>query len=843
MKRWMAIAALLAAACWTGCSPAPTNAPAPVEPETAPASAESASPAAPEPPKDAFSATGGIELAFYDDRPTAGEAPKTFTIAAPNVAFDSKGMASFKKAEAVLYGRDGAEFHLSAGAGEFDKVTGQAKLAEGVVMSSGALKIELQDVVWDNTQRQARSDNPVVITMGATRLQAAIFCFTPEGQLLDISGVEGVVDLAGMEAVGAGKAADAASETPPEPDKKPEPEPEQKTPALSPEEAQKAFANAKFSRMVLSKAPELRMAAMRLEYIRGGVSIQLASEESGVEPVSIEAKDVAFDYAQNAGASMPALVRLDGGVKVNGPTGAIESAKAELDLQAKRFRFEGGVSGASPGVESFRASNLTYQPGRVALDGGVDLKSGEMAVQASAVALDGEKDVLSATGKVRIDSPQGLVLAGEAERDGKQRAMTFKGGVSLDGPEGKVSAGSALIDDASGTMTFTGNVQGSMGEIKDFRASRIVRNTKTGDADITDLTVREMALGSGDPAQSPGGMSFNKISIEKAPKVSVKSGSVERIMGGVDFSLQSAKPGEAPMHVLADQAEFLYTTQGGKMPDKVVLTGNVLVDGPMGSIHSKKGELETASKRFVFSGNVAGSAGPVGDFKADTLTYDTAQAVLDGHVDVAHPDGHIRADKGVLNTTTGDLEFSGNLKADTPQAQGVSASRLVYNQKTKAFTLYESQTQTVQLERKKPLDSPELRTADVRDWPGWLAKMRGQAAQDAPSPGKRLMSLLPPDFAAALGRLSAGKTPNGSVQGEITKAVNAILAQRDFYDAPSWQGMGLEPEAQELLAKDRASLSSKDILRLNRLLLEAAYPAELTRASQRPPEAGAEEHG
>src|SRR5262249_17129093 len=53
---------------------------------------------------------------------------------------------------------------------------------------------------------------------------------------------------------------------------------------------------------------------------------------------------------------------------------------------------------------------------------------------------------------------------------------------------------------------------------------------------------------------------------------------------------------------------------------------------------------------------------------------------------------------------------------------------------------------------------------------------------------------------------------------------NRVLQERDLADAEAIQGLALPAEAQELLQRPRAELSEPEVERLNRLLLEAAFP-------------------
>jgi MFS family permease len=63
-----------------------------------------------------------------------------------------------------------------------------------------------------------------------------------------------------------------------------------------------------------------------------------------------------------------------------------------------------------------------------------------------------------------------------------------------------------------------------------------------------------------------------------------------------------------------------------------------------------------------------------------------------------------------------------------------------------------------------------------------------------------------------------------ALRKELYYGLNALLKTPDFYDAAAWQNLKLTSEAEKLIASQRNGDTHR---RLNRLLLEAAYPDEL----------------
>lgn len=69
------------------------------------------------------------------------------------------------------------------------------------------------------------------------------------------------------------------------------------------------------------------------------------------------------------------------------------------------------------------------------------------------------------------------------------------------------------------------------------------------------------------------------------------------------------------------------------------------------------------------------------------------------------------------------------------------------------------------------------------------------------------------------------------IQDIVIEAFNKLLENSQFYSAERFQGISLQPQATDLITR-RANLNSKEQIRLNRLLLEAAYPDALVLSMQ-----------
>ncbi len=79
---------------------------------------------------------------------------------------------------------------------------------------------------------------------------------------------------------------------------------------------------------------------------------------------------------------------------------------------------------------------------------------------------------------------------------------------------------------------------------------------------------------------------------------------------------------------------------------------------------------------------------------------------------------------------------------------------------------------------------------------------------------------------AALANCRAGATDNGPLLKGLTDDFNLVASRTDLYDSHRFAGVSLRPETRNLLVKRPAGTEQ---LRLNRLLLEDAWPSELAR--------------
>jgi ABC-type glycerol-3-phosphate transport system permease component len=122
-----------------------------------------------------------------------------------------------------------------------------------------------------------------------------------------------------------------------------------------------------------------------------------------------------------------------------------------------------------------------------------------------------------------------------------------------------------------------------------------------------------------------------------------------------------------------------------------------------------------------------------------------------------------------------------------------------------------------------------LMPGEVRDWPGLARRIREAGRADAPSPGRRIWTLLDEPGRALLAGVAAAPAVTDEQEDALLGALNRVLARRDLDDAVAFAHVAASQDARRLLERPRAGLSPGQVVRLNRALLEAAYPQLVSR--------------
>ena len=154
------------------------------------------------------------------------------------------------------------------------------------------------------------------------------------------------------------------------------------------------------------------------------------------------------------------------------------------------------------------------------------------------------------------------------------------------------------------------------------------------------------------------------------------------------------------------------------------------------------------------------------------------------------------------------------------------------------------------------LGSPLFKVGHILYWERFIVKLSEEVIQGVPIPGKTIYELLPdemqslvrysttrpskhwkekekilPDSIKSLVKLPVESILiNAKEKHDFVDALNEILNRRDFYKEQDYSTEDLSETVRTLLARDRNDLSTQEIQKLNRLLIEAAYPDEIIKS-------------
>lgn len=127
-----------------------------------------------------------------------------------------------------------------------------------------------------------------------------------------------------------------------------------------------------------------------------------------------------------------------------------------------------------------------------------------------------------------------------------------------------------------------------------------------------------------------------------------------------------------------------------------------------------------------------------------------------------------------------------------------------------------------------------LRREDITHGREFLNTLKTQSAAEKSSPSAHIWKLLSEDLRDRLRKLSDDDsgTVIADTLGALRRELNDLLEDRDFYDEAAWKGIPRSDEARKLLADGIDKVSDEQLPRLNRLLLNDAYPTFIRPASE-----------
>lgn len=137
------------------------------------------------------------EFFFYRAGPGGVEQRPSFVMRTPEVSITVEGEALLEQVEAEIHGRDNEITTIRAERGRFDQQTKTATMEGAVVLEQGTMRVEMEDLVWLDEERMAKTEKPVSIYDEGAALHADNLEFHPDESALLLDNMTGGVELAG----------------------------------------------------------------------------------------------------------------------------------------------------------------------------------------------------------------------------------------------------------------------------------------------------------------------------------------------------------------------------------------------------------------------------------------------------------------------------------------------------------------------------------------------------------------------------------------------------------------------------------------------------------------------
>ncbi len=137
------------------------------------------------------------EFFFYRASVGGVEQRPSFVMRTPAVSITAQGEALLEQVEAEIHGRDDDVTTIRAQRGRFDQLAKTATMEGAVTLERGTMRVEMQDLVWLDDERVARTEKPVHILDTGAELNAENLAFYPDEGALVLANLAGGVTLAG----------------------------------------------------------------------------------------------------------------------------------------------------------------------------------------------------------------------------------------------------------------------------------------------------------------------------------------------------------------------------------------------------------------------------------------------------------------------------------------------------------------------------------------------------------------------------------------------------------------------------------------------------------------------
>jgi hypothetical protein len=129
-----------------------------------------------------------------------------------------------------------------------------------------------------------------------------------------------------------------------------------------------------------------------------------------------------------------------------------------------------------------------------------------------------------------------------------------------------------------------------------------------------------------------------------------------------------------------------------------------------------------------------------------------------------------------------------------------------------------------------PDDLNALTEGEVPLWEGLCYRIHQESLKPQPSPGRQICSLLDEDQLTLLRRAARGAQLDDDERGDLLEAFNDLLDNFKLYDADAFRKVALAGGPLDPRNVNPGVEMEKTIRRINRALLEGAYPEQIVPA-------------
>ena len=131
-------------------------------------------------------------------------------------------------------------------------------------------------------------------------------------------------------------------------------------------------------------------------------------------------------------------------------------------------------------------------------------------------------------------------------------------------------------------------------------------------------------------------------------------------------------------------------------------------------------------------------------------------------------------------------------------------------------------------DRSKENGSSLFKMTEAIDWAQLCSRLSDEAKDHVNNPSGRVLGVLPPSKREVIHDVARGVDVDES-KSEFVQTFNDVLKTRNLYQPKDFMRVRIKGDAKALLSKGQNNLTASEIERLNRLLLEAAYPQEIAK--------------